>query len=153
VFVIAALGILLACSIYGLGILIFLATLTSIFFLFFGAHYFGSSNQAQAIPGIENLNEPDVFWSRIYMAWLFVNDRESWAVDATLISYFFAFVCGSLFGVTLSLVYGIDSTVSIAGWALGMLLNFLAAIAIATSDKWKKATEVLSQDQDPQEPP
>ena len=150
VFVIAVSSIVLACFVYGTGVLVFLATLTSIFFLLFGAMYYGSSSQVQAIPGIEKLDEPDGFRSRIYMAWLFVNDREGWAIYATLYSYFFAFVCGSLFGLTLSAMSGIDSTASIAGWVLGMFMNFLAAIAIATSEKWKEEAVVLSRNQDPQ---
>jgi hypothetical protein len=150
VFVIAVLGIVLACFVYGLGVLVFLTTLTSIFFLVFVVMYYGSLSQVQATPGIEKLDEPDGFRSRIYMAWLFVNDREGWAIYATLYSYFLAFVCGSLFGLALSAMSGIDNTGSIVGWVLGMFINFLAAIVIATSEKWKEGTGVLSEDQDPQ---
>jgi hypothetical protein len=152
VFVIAVFSILLVYFVYGLGTFIFLATLPGTFFLVFGVGYFGCSMQASSTPGIENLGEPDLFWSRIYMAWLFVNDKESWAVYETLISGFLGFISGSLFGLVFIFLFGIDSTVSLAGWVLGMFIMFLAAIVIATSQKWKEKAGVSSQNQNLETP-
>jgi hypothetical protein len=152
VLVIAVFSIILAYFMYGSGTFIFLTTLPGTFFLIFGVGYIGCSMQASSIPGIENLDEPDLFWSRIYMAWLFVNDREGWALYETLISGFFGFISGSLFGLVPSALFGIDPTVSLAGWALGIFIMFLAAIVIATSEKWKEKAGVSSQNRNLETP-
>jgi hypothetical protein len=55
------------------------------FFVFLGMAYFRDSISAESTPGIEEMQRPHFSFSPIYLAWLFVNDRERWANYATIL--------------------------------------------------------------------
>jgi len=142
VFVIAVSCVSAVGVLYGLNAFVFLATMIPMFLLFFGVGYAASSLQAGAISGIEDLDEPDLFFSRIYMAWQFANDRETWAKYETVFSYVFGcLLCGSIFGVIVLVTWNAENwanyTFLLPGWALGMFITLLIAIAMATSEVWK----------------
>jgi len=135
----AAFSVIAVCLVYGLYTVIFPFILLLAFFLFFRVYAFAASIQANAIPGIEQLDEPDFFLSQIYMAWLYVNDRKRWAKYAAIFSYLSGAFFGSLFGILISFSLRVNFNVSFASWLLGMSITLLTAMRMATSKRWVEA--------------
>jgi hypothetical protein len=138
VVIVAAFSVIAVYWMYGSSAFIFLPLSLLFFFIFFGVRSIGDSMQANAIPGIEELQEPNFFFSGIYMAWLYANDRERWAEYTALFSYLIGCFFGSVFGLAVSFSLGADSSASLVSWILGMFITLIAAIMIATSKSWTK---------------
>jgi len=128
----AVASIIVAYWAYGLIAFIFPSIFVLLFFVFFGVAVFGTLIQAESIPGLEKLGEPNFFFSRIYMAWLYVNDRERWAEYTVLYSYLADALASSLLGI---LSY-FDFSKTFVSWLLGMFITLLIAIRIAKSKRW-----------------
>ena len=137
------LSVIVAYWTYGLGAFVFPTLFLTAFFVFFGLYYLGGATDAEATPGLENLDEPD-FFSRIYMTWLYVNDRESWAYHVALFSYLLGAFIGSIFGILILFNLSVDFNASLAGWLLAMFITLLAAIKMATSKRWTRMEETVS---------
>jgi len=88
--------------------------------------------QAAANPGIERIDEPNFWFSKIYNAWLYVTDREEWAYFASLLAGIFSLIFGSMFGWILSMHLKALS-VSLVSWLVGVFLLSSMAIFTATS--------------------
>jgi len=138
---VAIFSVIIAYLMYGLYAFVFLPIFLLLFLVMFGAQAFGNSLQADSISGLEKLPEPDFFFSRVYMAWLYVNDRERWAEYAVLFSYSLGSVFGTMFGIAISVSLQLDFNASLASWLLGMFISSLIAIRVATSKHWAKTEE------------
>ncbi len=138
---VAIFSVIIAYLMYGPYAFIFLPIFLLLFLVMFGALAFGNSLQADSIPGLQELPEPDFFFSRVYMAWLYVNDRERWAEYTVLFSYSLGSAFGSLFGIVASVSLQLDFKVSLTGWLLGMFIFSLIAIRKAASERWMKTEE------------
>jgi hypothetical protein len=126
------------CLFLGTAVLIYPLTFTLFFLGIFLSFLIGAKIQAAAIPGIENIDEPDFWFSRIYNAWLYVTDREEWAYFTSFLAGIFSFIFGSLFGSILSM----DSrvlNVLLVSWLVGVFHLFSMAIFTATSRYWQKS--------------
>jgi hypothetical protein len=139
--IVAAFSVIAAHWMYGSSAFIFLSPILLVFFFFFGASFIGNSMQAKSILGIEELQEPNFFFSRIYMAWLYANDRERWAEYTALFSYVIGGFFGSIFGLSISFSLGVDSSASLVSWILGMFITLMVATIIAKSENWIKTEE------------
>ena len=102
---------------------------------------YSSSIQAEANPGLEELEEPDYFFSKIYDAWLYVNDRRRWASYTCLWSCVFGGLLGVMFGVPTVLNWKLDFYASLVSWLSGMFLIVSMAGLIAKSDYWSEVDE------------
>jgi glucan phosphoethanolaminetransferase (alkaline phosphatase superfamily) len=141
ILMLAALSVLLTvCVLFGVAAVAYSATLSLCFAIFFGAILWGSVIQSEANPGIENIEDPSFWWSRIYMAWLYVTDTETWAAYACLFSCLFATLFGSLFG-TLVLYETGNLQIAWVSWSSGMFLMVALALFVATSDTWTSNRE------------
>jgi len=141
ILILTALSVLLTvCLLFGMAAVIYSAVLSLFFAVFFGAIWWGSVIQSEANPGIENIEDPSFWWSRIYMAWLYVTDTETWAAYACLFSCLFATLFGSLFG-TLVLYQTGNLQIAWVSWSSGMFLMVTLAIFVATSDTWTSTPE------------
>lgn len=135
-FLIAIVGIIAIYWAYGLASLIFLPIFLLIFLGTFWFTDIGDRLQADSIPGLKDLKEPDFFFSRIYMAWLYVNDKKRWAEYTAVFSYLVAFLAGSLFWILTVASSGMDFNALFMGWILGVFITSLVAVKIATSKRW-----------------
>jgi len=133
-FLIAVAAVLIVCFVYGWAAVTFPILLVLSFFGVFLSLADDASRQARANPGLENLYEPDYWLSRIYNAWLYVNNQEKWASYASLWSCLWGVLIGSLFGVLF--FRNVTFSVSIASWLAGMFLVLSIAILVATSGYW-----------------
>jgi hypothetical protein len=140
-FLIAGAAVLIVCFVYGWAAVTFPILLVLGFFGAFSLIAVNASIQASANPGLEKLDEPDFWLSGIYNAWLYVNDRESWASYASLWSYLLGAFLGSIFGVIILFFENVTFSASIASWLAGMFLVLSIAILVATSDHWSKTEE------------
>jgi hypothetical protein len=125
--------------IYGLCVFIYPPVFLLVFFAFFGLRTLGDSIRAGAIPGIEELDEPNFVFSGIYMAWLYANDREGWAKYAALFSYLVGAFFSSIIGLIISFSLEMGFNASLAGWLLGMFVTLLIAIKVAVSKRWTES--------------
>ena len=139
-FLIACAAVLTVCFVYGWAAVTFPSLLVLGFFGSFASMTFNASIQASANPGLGKLEEPDYWLSRIYNAWLYVHDIESWASYASLWSCVLGALLGSFFG-GLILRGNVTFSMSIASWLAGMFLMLSIAILLVTSDYWSKTEE------------
>jgi len=65
------------------------------FFARYGPFVASTIMQANAIEGLENLPEPE-HGSFIHGAWLYVKDKEEWAMQVTAVSFIFGLILGRL---------------------------------------------------------
>ncbi len=128
--------------VYGLQAFVFPIVYLSIFFLFFYVRAVGDSRQADAIHRLEKLPEPDLAFSRIYTAWLYVTDKKRWIKYNALFSFLYAFILGSVLGSLFLLSLNVDFTVSLISWLLGMFITLLTVIRIAKIDLWTKTEDI-----------
>lgn len=94
--------------------------------------------QAELIPGLKELDEPDFYFSGVYMTWLYVTDKKSWTHYTALFAYIFECVYVSMLGIVIAFLSKIDFNASFTGWLLSMFITFLIAIRTATSKRWEK---------------
>jgi len=96
---------------------------------------FWDSMQAKAIPEIEKLKEPGFFFSRMFMAWLYANDRQRWAKYAAA----FAYTVGFLFSLWIVMIVGyvleLGFDVLLIGWIFGTFVTLLLAIELTTGKR------------------
>ena len=111
------------------------------FLMAFKLTAFWDSIQAEAIPGIEKLDEPDFFFSRMFMAWLYANDKQRWAKYAATFSYIVGFLFSVLIVILVSHVLKLDFDVLLIGWIFGMFMTLLLAVKIATGKRWTMETK------------
>lgn len=137
-FLIASITVLIVCSVYGLVAITYPLVLTLCFLGVFLGEDIDASLQASVNPGLENIEEPSFWFSRIYNAWLYVKDREGWALYASFISCILGAIFGSIFGWIITNSWNVSSSVSSASWFSGMFLMLSLALLIATSDYWSK---------------
>jgi len=140
-FLIACITLLASCLFYGLVILTFPLIFLLWFSIFFLAFAIRSSVQASANPGLEELEEPDYWFSAIYEAWLYVTDRKGWAIHVCFWSYIIGALISLMFGGLVFFVWKTSFAVSLASWLSGMFLMLSIASLIANSDHWSKTTE------------
>jgi hypothetical protein len=140
-FLIASITVLIVCFIHGSVAIVCPLVLTFCFLSAFLVELVDASFQASVNPGLKNVTESSFWFSRIYNAWLYVNDREGWALYASFISYIIGAIFGSLFGWIITRLWNISSSVSTASWFSGMFFMLAIALLIATSDHWSKANE------------
>jgi hypothetical protein len=140
-FLIAGITVLIVCFVHGLVAIIYPLILTFCFLGVFLCEAFDASFQASVNPGLESVEESSFWFSRIYNAWLYVKDREGWALYASFISYILGAVLGSVFGVIITFSWNVSSSVSSASWLSGMFFMLSIAMLIATSDHWVKTKE------------
>jgi hypothetical protein len=144
-FLIASITVLIVCFVYGLVAIIYPLILTFCFLGAFLCEACDASFQASVNPGLKNVEESSFWFSRIYNAWLYVKDREGWALYASFISYILGTVFGSIFGVIITFSWNVSSSVSSASWLSGMFFMLSIAMLIATSDYWSKTKEHTSR--------
>lgn len=106
----------------------------------FGLTAYLDARQARSIHGIEKLAEPEFFFSRIFMAWLYVNDRQRWARYAASYSYLLGILWGTLIAIFFALPLDLEFSVLLVAWVFGMFVTLLLAITIATSRRWTVKT-------------
>jgi hypothetical protein len=111
------------------------------FVLTLGFTAYFDSLQAKSIPGITTLKEPDFFFSGIFMAWLYVNDKQRWARYAALVSYLLGILWSSLFAIPIALSLKLELSVLLATLVFGMFITLLLAITVATSRRWTEETK------------
>jgi len=140
-FLIAIITVLIVCFIHGSVVIVYPLLLTFCFLGAFLAELVDASFQASVNPGLKNVTESSFWFSRIYNAWLYVNDREGWALYASFISYIIGTILGSLFGWIITRAWNISSSISTASWFSGMFFMLSIALLIATSDHWQKTNE------------
>jgi len=138
---IAAITVLIVCYVYGLVTIIYPLVLTLCFSAIFLAEAIDASFQASVNPGLKNVEESSFWFSRIYNAWLYVKDKEGWALYASFISYILGTLLGSVFGWIITNSWNVSSSTSFASWLSGMFLMLSIAGLIVTSDHWSKAEE------------
>ena len=97
-FLIASAVVLILCFIYGLPGVTFPFLLVLGFFGAFASLAVNASIQAWSNSGLAKLDKPNFWFSRIYNAWLYVNDREKWGLYASLSSYLVGAFLGTIFG-------------------------------------------------------
>lgn len=113
--------------------LLFSLTFSAIFLLMVLIAAFQSSIQADATPGIETIGEPDFFFSPIFFAWLYVNDRERWARYVVIISHLFAVFLGSIVWSALFIeAVVIDPSNLVGSWLIGVLWLTIVTIGVKT---------------------
>ncbi|MBS7633562.1 hypothetical protein KEJ15_08125 [Candidatus Bathyarchaeota archaeon] len=114
--------------------LYFSAISSIVLLLVLGGFILKASLQAEAIPGIEKLEEPAFLFSQVYFTWLYVNNRKRWAKYVITVSYIVAAVYGSLLGaIACTIVMKIDSVGTFAGWAVGTVFVTLLTLGIKES--------------------
>lgn len=140
VFLIGCFGVLMVCYVYGLGAATYPFMSLLWFFTFFGTLTVRAWIQESANTGIERMSEPDWCFSSIYDAWLYVNDRKSWAVYVSILSVIGGIVLGPAFGLLLVVILkiGLSQTASFFSCLSGILLMSSAAMLIANSNYWSK---------------
>lgn len=138
-FLIASAAVLIVCFVYGWAAVTFPSLLVLGFFGVFAYLAVDASIQARANPGLERLYEPDYWYSLIYNAWLYVNDREEWGSYASLWSFLCGAILGSIFGEIILSSGKVTFYISIASWFAGTFLELSIAILVATSDYWSRS--------------
>jgi len=108
------------------------------FLVAFAAFAFFDQLQAESIPGIEKLDKPDFLFSRIYNAWLYVNDTKGWVEFTTVMSVIAAGSAGSLLGLVLLLMANARPRGIYESWLAGMFLTCSIAFIVGTADYWKR---------------
>ncbi|MFZ0965551.1 MAG: hypothetical protein WAN82_02870 [Candidatus Bathyarchaeia archaeon] len=140
-FLIASAAVLIVCFVCGWAAVTFPFLLVLGFFGVFALHVVNALIQVRANPGLERLYKPDYWYSVIYNAWLYVNDREEWGSYASLWSFLGGAILGSIFGEIILSSGKVTFSVSIASWLAGMFLELSIAILVATSDYWSRTEE------------
>lgn len=140
-FLIASITVLMVCFVHGLVAIIYPLILTFCFLGVFLCEAFDASFQASVNPGLESVEKSSFWFSRIYNAWLYVKDREGWALYASFISYILGAVLGSVSCAIITISWNVSSSVSSASWLSGMFFMLSIAMLIATSDHWSKTKE------------
>jgi hypothetical protein len=140
-FLVAGVLVLMFNFVYGLIEFFFPLMLLFWFSIAFLGFAIRSSVQADANPGLEKVEKPDYWLSAVYEAWLYVTDREEWALYVCLWSYVFGVLIGSAVGGLVLFHWKTDFYTSLASWFSGMFMLLSIAGLIATSDHWSKATE------------
>lgn len=135
-FLIASATVLIVCFVYGWDAVTFPSLLVLGFFGVFTLFAVDALIQVRANPGLERLYEPDYWYSSIYNAWLYVNDREEWGSYASLWSFLGGAILGSIFGERILSSGKVTVYISIASWFAGMFLELSTAILLATSGYW-----------------
>ncbi|MEM3704329.1 MAG: hypothetical protein QXX59_00175 [Candidatus Bathyarchaeia archaeon] len=129
---------LIVCFFLGTAILIYPSTFILCFLGMFLALLIGAEIQTAANPGIEEMDEPDFWFSEVYDVWLYVTDREGWAYLASFLAGIFSLVIGSLSGWILCNHWNV-SGISFISWLVGVFLLLSLAIFTATSGYWQKS--------------
>ncbi len=138
-FLLAITSVLIVCFVYGLAAAVYPSALVLTFSGFFLIAAWSDSFQASVTPGLKKLNEPEWPWSRVYFAWLYVNDMERWVSYTIIISYLIGSILGALLGWFILLPLKVSFSTSFASWLSGMFLMLSIAELIATSDySWIK---------------
>ena len=119
--------------VYGLSATVFPAVFLLFFFVFLFSFAFGASVQEGSNPGLYEMKEPDFWTSAIYNAWLYVTDKESWALHTFLFSYLLTVLLGSLSGGIALSMSKAASSVYWASWLAGIFLSFSIGMAITTT--------------------
>jgi hypothetical protein len=102
------------------------------FFVFLGMAYFRDSISAESTPGIEEMQRPHFSFSPIYLAWLFVNDRERWANYATILSCLGAVAVSPALGFIFFVVMRVsaDPSLPFASWLSGIVWMVATALEV-----------------------
>lgn len=130
--------LLIADFVYGAFVFVFPAMFLLFLFVSFGLIILDAEDQERANPGLEQLQEPDI-WSRIYNAWLYVNDEEAWTRYAFFFSVLGAVIVGSIAGLVVLPLLNAPSdafTAVLTGWVLGNPLTASTGMLVAKSYPW-----------------
>lgn len=110
---------------------LFSLTFSAIFLLMVLIAAFQSWIQADSTPGIETIEEPNFFFSPIFFAWLYVNDRERWAKYVVTSSFLFAVFLGSIVWSALFIeAVVIDPSNLVGSWLIGILWATIVAFGV-----------------------
>lgn len=135
-FLVAFIVCLLVCYVFGLTAAVFPFMILCVFGFSFGVFLVGASVQAEATPGLEELEEPSFCFSRIYDVWLYVNDRAGWALYTAFFSYIIGGMLGSMLGWAILSQLKANPIVYAPSWLAGMFLTLSFAVFIVTTDHW-----------------
>lgn len=123
-----------ACFFWGSATLLFPIMFFFCFLFGFVLIAIRSSVSADATPGLNGIDEPDFWFSPVFMAWLYVNDEKRWAEYATILSCLAGIFGGSVLGGLIVLLLKVDFP--LLGWLLGVLWLLVIAWRIAKSRRW-----------------